>query len=75
VKPELIPLMRIPDLLPFRARALFKHGYKTVQELAGATEQEVAEVLCDCLPFHMKRQQQQNTKSTRESCHPILKIA
>jgi hypothetical protein len=56
VKPELVPVMRIPSLraLPFKARLLFKKGYETVEQLASVSEADLVEILQSSVPFELK---------------------
>lgn len=44
VAPDLLPLMEIEGLTPWRARELFERGYRTVRSVVGATPAELEAV-------------------------------
>ena len=44
-KTEVLPLCEIPYIQTARARILFRQGYTTVEDVAGAKEREIARIL------------------------------
>lgn len=55
VRPELLPLMAIPDITPQRARRLFSHGLKSPAEMLSAGVEAVASCLAAMEQFqHVK---------------------
>lgn len=52
VKPELIPLTRLgPEMPGFRARAFYKSGLQTIEDIVNAEPSHIVNILLDCLPF------------------------
>jgi len=45
VQKDILPLMQIPHIKAFRARALYNAGYKTIASIAAATPEEIGK--CD----------------------------
>lgn len=52
---DILPLVQIPDMKNFQARALYNAGYHTVAALASATPEEVAMHLRNAAPFKSKK--------------------
>lgn len=48
VQKDILPLMQIPHIKAFRARALYNAGYKTIASIAAATPEEIGP--CMMLP-------------------------
>lgn len=55
VEPDLVPLMKIPGLAPWRARELFKRGFRTVLSIAAALPQELESSMSVRAPFEVQR--------------------
>eukprot|EP00659_Diplonema_papillatum_P016222 gene16222-24862_t len=51
VEADIVPLMQIPSLKPYHARALYQAGYRSISAVAAAPADHVDRLLSSALPF------------------------
>lgn len=56
VAEELLPLVQLPSVLAFRARALFKAKLRTPAAVAAASVEEVRRILIDSVPYQRRQE-------------------
>ena len=55
VENDIVPLMRVPGMKPYKARAFYQNGYRTVACLAAADARKIDEVLAASHPYTRHR--------------------
>ena len=75
-QPDILPLTRVPHVKSFRARALFKAGIRTPEELARAPVAKVEAALRTVTPFRMQGQApRRSSKADRKIAEQIQEAA